>query len=251
METGLSVDLDAVETGAPHRRGESLAKDRPNHLRTGLDVQRIGQPNRLLVGEARHLDRRRRCSQMKMTAQVAEVTLKILRGNFLKITRVAVANRERWAWRFQTQVWLWGTFGEAAIEVGACEHTKSGKQATGFRPTETFAFCPTLWWAEGHRRRPIPRGTGSRWGLHPPRRGSGKPGGAVSWRWQNSPPRPWKTRETEDQLIRQNPLPPTAKAEVPMKGPAGERYKGVFSGPRRREVTKVSIPAAPCQRQGS
>jgi len=106
-----------------------------------------------------------------MTANGRSEQLKILRRNFLKITRCGCRNREALAWRFQTQVVVLGLC-EAAIEVAGLASKHRNRQEQGSRfDGGPSPFVPTLWWAMVISRRSSRDGIEV--GVHPP--------GATRW----------------------------------------------------------------------
>ena len=150
-------DLDAVEAGTHIAIEDLLAEDRPDHLGTGLDVERVGQPAGV-VGEAGPVIEGA-AQPDEDDGQMAEVSAEDLPGDLFEIARVAVEIVSVGV-EVPNPGGGFGTFGEGPIEVsGLAEHRGVGRN--GVPVDHVLRRFPTLWWADGHRD--VPRGTGSRW----------------------------------------------------------------------------------------
>ena len=132
---------------APHVTVQDfLAKDRPDHLSRGLDVEGIGKPAGV-VGEA--------CAVVVGTAQpdendgqVAEVSAEDLPGDILQVARVTVKIVGTRMQVPDPRGGL-GTLFQCAVEM-----TRRSKHVEidghGIPVNPDLAPGATLWWANGH-----------------------------------------------------------------------------------------------------
>ena len=116
--------------------------------------------------------------------QMAEVSRKDLARDLFEVTRVAIEVVSIGV-EVPNPGGGFGTFGKAAIEMaGLAEQFEGGRN---WVPVDHgLRLFPTFWWADGHRD--IPRGTESRWWVHPFGKPDGLPVGPTDSQGRNPKP---------------------------------------------------------------